>query len=244
MGLLSTGVTAGLGTVAGVSLVAGGCAYAAMWPGSRIFGETLIAPRTPGELALTFDDGPNPAWTPQLLEVLAEHDVKATFFMLGAHAMAEPRLARRIVDEGHLIGSHSWSHLNLALTGPTQIREELTRTRDLLAQIAGAPVKYFRPPFGARRPAVLRIARELGMTTVMWNAMTSDWSEPSSEKIVLHLSKKIDALTQQGSAANVVLHDSGHLDRGAYREPSITAAGMLAARYKATHRFVTVGAWG
>jgi hypothetical protein len=61
---------------------------------------------------------------------------------------------------------------------------------------------------------------------------------------VLHLSKKIDALTQQGSAANVVLHDSGHLDRGAYREPSITAAGMLAARYKATHRFVTVDAWG
>jgi len=242
--LLSTGVTAGLGTAAGMSLVAGGCAYAAMWPGSRIFGEALIAPRRPDELALTFDDGPNPVWTPQLLDVLAEHDVKATFFLLGSHAQAEPRLVRRIVEAGHLIGNHSWSHPNLAVTFPKLVREELTRTIDLLEQIAGAPVKYFRPPFGARRPAVLRIARELGMTPVMWNAMTSDWNEPSADKIVLDLSRKIGALTRQGSGANIVLHDSGHLDSAAYREPSITAAGMLAARYKATHRFVRVDAWG
>lgn len=244
MFFLSTGVTAGLGTAAGLSLVGGGCAYAAMWPSSRIFGEALIAPLNPGELALTFDDGPNPAWTPRLLEVLAEQNVKATFFLLGSHAQAEPGLARRIVESGHLIGNHSWSHLNLAVTSAKMIREELSRTSDQLAQIAGVPVKYFRPPFGARRPAVLRIARELGMVPVMWNAMTSDWSEPSADRIVQQLSKKVDALTRQGRAANIVLHDSGHLDSGAYREPSIVAAGMLAARYKATHRFVTIDAWG
>jgi hypothetical protein len=106
---------AGLGAAAGLGLAAGGCAYAAYWPGSRIFGRALVAPRRPGELALTFDDGPNPAFTPRLLDVLASHDVRATFFMVGSHAQAEPELVRRIVAAGHLIGNHSWSHPNLAI---------------------------------------------------------------------------------------------------------------------------------
>ena len=86
---LATGVSVGLGALAGLGLVAGGYAYAAMWPGSQIFGKAMIAPRNPDglspELALTFDDGPNPAWTPQLLDVLAEFGVQATFFMVGKY---------------------------------------------------------------------------------------------------------------------------------------------------------------
>jgi peptidoglycan/xylan/chitin deacetylase (PgdA/CDA1 family) len=214
-----------------------------MWPGSRIFGDTLIAPRVPGEVALTFDDGPNPAYTPRLLDILAVHDVRATFFLLGSHAQSEPGLVRRIAAAGHLIGNHSWSHPNLALTASNRIGAELSATSDALEQIAGVPVKFFRPPFGARRPAVLRIARELSMVPVLWNAMTSDWSEHSAGRITRRLAEKIDRLTSEGSAANVVLHDGGHLDTGAFREPSITAAGILAARYKATHRFVTLDAW-
>ena len=214
-----------------------------MWPGSRIFGDALIAPRIPGELALTFDDGPNPAFTPKLLDILAVHDVRASFFLLGSHAQSEPGLVRQIAAAGHLIGNHSWSHLNLALTWPNRIGEELATTSDTLEQIAGLPVKFFRPPFGARRPAVLNIARELGMVPVLWNAMTSDWSEPSPDRIVRRLVEKVDRLTSEGCAANIVLHDGGHLDAGAFREPSIRAAGMLAARYKETHRFVTLEAW-
>jgi peptidoglycan/xylan/chitin deacetylase (PgdA/CDA1 family) len=214
-----------------------------MWPGSRIFGRTLIAPPRPGELALTFDDGPNPAWTPQLIDVLARHGVKATFFFVGRYAEAEPILTRYVADAGHLIGNHSWSHPNLALCPADRIRDELARTKDTLEQITGKPVHFFRPPFGARRPAVLRIARELGMTPVMWNAMTGDWKEPSPERIASRLSAKIDGLHQRGYAANVVLHDGGHLQLGIDRGASVAAAGKLLDRYVATRRFITVQAW-
>ncbi len=237
---------ASLGWIVGVGavgLAAGGCAYAAMWPGSRIFGDALIAPRRRGELALTFDDGPNPAWTPRLLEILASHNVHATFFLLGSHAQAEPELVRRIAAAGHLIGNHSWSHPNLALSGRARIRAELTQTCDVLEQVAGMQVRYFRPPFGARRPAALAVARELGMVPVLWNAMTSDWCDPSGERIAARLMARIDRLLKRGWAANIVLHDGGHLDAAAYRAPSLAAAGLMLGHYKRSHRFVTVDTW-
>lgn len=241
---LSVGIYAGLGAVAGLGLAAGGCAYAAYWPGSRIFGRALIAPRRPGELALTFDDGPNPAFTPRLLDVLGSHDVRATFFLVGSHAQAEPELVRRIVAGGHLIGNHTWSHPNLALTKRKRVRDELVWTNEVLEQITGAPVRFFRPPFGARRPEVLRAARRLGLTPVMWNAMTSDWRETSEDAIVKRLTSSIDRLERRGWAANIVLHDSSHLDQCAFRGPSVEAAGRLVQRYKDTHRFVRLDAWG
>src|SRR3954454_17171436 len=87
---------------AAVGLGIGGYTYAARWPGSQLFGRTLVAPRRPRELALTFDDGPNPDWTPRLLEVLAEHNVRATFFMVGRFVKTERELARRVFESGHL----------------------------------------------------------------------------------------------------------------------------------------------
>ena len=241
---LATGIYAGLSAVGAAGLAAGGCAYAAMWPGSRIFGAALIAPRRAGELALTFDDGPNPKWTPRLLDVLGEHGVKATFFMLGGRAQAEPELVRRVAAEGHLIGNHSWSHLNLALSAANKVREELARTSDALQQITGERVRFIRPPFGARRPAVFRIARELGLRVVMWNAMTSDWSETSADRIAGQLAAKSERLGRRGRAANVVLHDGGHLERAAERGASVAAAGMLVERFAGTRRFVRVDVWG
>jgi len=236
-------IAAGVGAALGLGLLAGGYAYASLWPGSRIFGSALIAPPKPDELALTFDDGPNAAYTPRLLESLAAHGVHANFFMMGLHARLEPALVRRVHDEGHLIGIHSWSHPNLSRTGSKKIADELQWSREALEQITGAEVRFFRPPFGARRPAVFRIARQMGLTTVLWNAMTSDWAEPSVEKIVARLRKKIDHLNSKGQAANIVLHDGGHLDAAVFREPSITAADRLVACYKATHRFVLLDEW-
>jgi peptidoglycan-N-acetylglucosamine deacetylase len=240
---LATGIYAGLGAAATLALAAGGCAYAAMVPASQLFGRTMTAPRLPGQLALTFDDGPNNLCTPRLLDALAGHDVRATFFLIGCYAQAEPALVRRIHAAGHLLGNHSWSHPNLALTSARKVEQELTRTRDTLQQITGSPVRYFRPPFGGRRPVVLKLARSLGMTPVLWNAMTTDWSEPSADQISRRLMSTIDANQQHGWAANIVLHDGSHREPRANREPSVTAAAQLLAHYKSTHRFVTLDDW-
>jgi peptidoglycan-N-acetylglucosamine deacetylase len=232
-----------IGTAAALGLAAGAFAYASRWPGAQIFGRTLIAPARPNELALTFDDGPNPAWTPRLLDLLARHRVKATFFLLGQFAEKDPALARSIADSGHLIGNHSWSHPNLSLTPARRVREELQRTSEILEQITAKPVRFFRPPFGARRPIVLSVARALGMTPVMWNAMTSDWQERSPDRITERLVRKIDARHRSGFAANIVMHDGGHLALNTDRGPSIAAVEKLLVHYEPTHRFVRVDQW-
>jgi len=237
---LATGLAAGLGTI---GLLYGGCAYAALWPASQIFGPTLIAPAQPDQIAMTFDDGPNPAWTPKLLNHLARHNVRATFFLVGSYAARNPGLVSEMVSAGHTIGNHSWRHPNLALSSAAKIRLELVRSRSLLEEMTGKPVRLFRPPFGARRPAVLTIARSLGMVPVLWNAMTSDWSTPDAAVIADRLSQKIDRNRHRGWASNVVLHDGNHLDPVANRAPSVAAAKTLIAEYEGRCQFVTVDQW-
>jgi peptidoglycan-N-acetylglucosamine deacetylase len=241
--MLSPIAAATCGVLGAAGLAAGGYAYASMWPGSDLFGKAMRAPRRARELALTFDDGPNPAWTPKLLDILSEHEIHATFFMLGNRAEEQPALVKRTVAAGHLIGNHSWSHPSLARTAASEVREELTRTKETLEQITGKPVKYFRPPFGARRPVVFKIARELGMTVVLWNAMTSDWTATSGDRVAEELMKKIDRLGRRGYAANIVLHDGGHREPEAARGASVRAVDLLAERYDRTHKFVTLEAW-
>jgi peptidoglycan-N-acetylglucosamine deacetylase len=240
---LAAGVYSAIGLAGAAGLSIGGYTYASRWPGSQLFGRTLVAPRRPRELALTYDDGPNPNWTPRLLDVLAEHHVRATFFMVGRFVKAEGDLARRVFEAGHLIGNHSWSHPKLSAASDAQVLEELTRTNDILAQIIGAPIRFFRPPFGARRPYVLKLARQLGLVPVTWNAMTSDWSEPSADKIATNLMNKIDRNQRRGYASNIVLHDGNHRSQGADRGPSIAATDQLLERYDRTHKFVTLDAW-
>src|ERR1700722_17126800 len=143
---IAIGVYTGLGVAAWAGVAAGVYAYASMWPSSRLFGSALTAPARPDEIALTFDDGPNAAWTPKLLEILASYEVRATFFLLGGQAKAEPELVRRMSAAGHVIGNHTWSHPNLARSSSQVIREELKRTQQMIEQITGAAAKFFPPP--------------------------------------------------------------------------------------------------
>jgi peptidoglycan-N-acetylglucosamine deacetylase len=236
-------VTAGLGA----GLVAGGVAYASVWPTSRIFGTALTAPRNPAgetpQIALTFDDGPNPRWTPPLLELLARHKVRATFFLIGQFAAAQRSLARQAHEAGHLIGNHTWTHPNLFRTSSEKTRQEMSETNDELQQIIGAPVRFFRPPFGLRRPATFRIARELGMIPVTWNVIGNDWKAENAQQIterVLRLTARND---QAGNATNLVLHDGSHRTPEADRSRTVASVEELLPQLVAGRRFVTLDEW-
>ena len=243
-GMIGRLVIEGLSPLLGAGLTVGGYAYAAQWPASRIFGRAVIAPRSPEELAITFDDGPNREWSPQILALLARYQVKATFFMVGKRAAEEPELVRAVHAAGHLVGCHSWEHPNLAYVGLERVEQELWRSRRAIEEITGEALRYFRPPFGAHGPLTFRQARRMGLEPVLWNAMTSDWKEPDAERIAERLGRRIDALAAGGRAANVVLHDGNHLDPEANRAPSTRALELLLEKYKGRKKFVRIDAWG
>jgi peptidoglycan/xylan/chitin deacetylase (PgdA/CDA1 family) len=219
--------------------------YASMWPASQVFGRTLVAGDDPRDVALTFDDGPNDKATPLLLEVLARHDVRATFFLMGDYARQRPELVRELVAAGHLLGNHTMSHPRLSTAAAQRVRQELADCSAVLEEIAGVEVKYFRPPFGARRPMVLRAARELGLVPTMWNVTGFDWNPIGVEGILNNLRMGIAKNQARGVASNLLLHDGGHLGMGAARLDTVRAVDRLLSKMGGTvTQFVTVDAWG
>jgi len=223
--------------------VGGTLAWAALSPESQLFGRTLIAPARPDEIALTYDDGPNPAATPQLLEILAKHGVRATFFLIGGFARQCPSLVREVAAAGHLIGNHTMTHPWLAWQTERRIREELHDASSAIQDVIGEPVRYFRAPHGARRPIVLKLVREMGMTPVQWNVICQDWKPLGADGIFARAVRGIEHNQRRGLATNVVLHDGGHLGLGAKRMDTVHATEKLIERY-ASAKFVTVDSWG
>lgn len=218
--------------------------YAALSAGSQLFGRTLIAGDDPDEVALTYDDGPNDACTPTLLDVLARYEAKATFFMIGGFVRQRPDLVREVQAAGHLVGNHTMTHPWLAWQSAARIREELRGCNEALEDALGAPVRYFRPPHGARRPLVLRVAAELGLTTVQWNAIGHDWQPIAAEHIVEDLGRGMAVARKRGKGANLLLHDGFQGGMGADRNATIAATELLLKRFAAEGtRAVTVDAW-
>ena len=229
---------------AALGLAVGGVAYASLWPTSQIFGRTLIAGDDGDEVALTFDDGPNDAATPQLLDVLARHGVRATFFNMGNFARERPEIVRQAAAAGHLVGNHTMSHPRLSTEPVARVRQELRDCNALLEDITGQAVKFFRPPFGARRRMVMRVGRKLGLTPVMWNVTGRDWNPIGVEGILSNLENGIAQNRLEGRGSNLLLHDGGHCAMGAERMDTVRAVDrLLTARRGTTTRFVTVDAW-
>jgi peptidoglycan-N-acetylglucosamine deacetylase len=226
------------------SLAAGGYLYAGMWPESQIFGRTLIAGGDPDEFALTYDDGPNDACTEQILEILARYEVRATFFVIGRFACERVALIRRIRAAGHVVGNHTWTHPVLLFRSPARAREELSATSKTLEDALGEKISYFRPPHGARRPDVLRTARELGMVPVMWNAMGNDWKPTTAETVLRNLDKGIRRNRRRGVGSNLLLHDGGQAGIGQDRSHTVAATSALLDTWHGKARFVTVAQWG
>lgn len=133
------------------------------------------------KIALTFDDGPHPYYTEQLLDGLKERDVKATFFVLGKHAEQYPELVERMNEEGHLIGNHTYSHMQLSQRNREAFKEELIKTNELLEELTGQEVQYVRPPYGTWDK---KFEKELNMFPVLWNIDPLDWSSKNVAGIV------------------------------------------------------------
>jgi peptidoglycan-N-acetylglucosamine deacetylase len=161
------------------------------------------APGSAGVVYLTFDDGPAPAWTPRVLELLARHRARATFFVVGRHAAAHPELVRQAYAAGHGVGNHTWTHRRLTRLGAGALEAEVGATSAAIQRATGAPVRCLRPPYATVDAASAERARALGMRLVMWDLDTGDWRRPGAGVIAGRV------LSRVRSGDVVLLHDGG-----------------------------------
>lgn len=158
------------------------------------------------EIALTFDDGPSPVFTGQILDVLRRYGAVATFFCIGLNAHAFPEMLDRIAAAGHEIGNHTWSHPYLPDLSRSEVNAQLERTNEAIAGVTGQVPALVRPPYGGRSAELLRWLAQAGMTTVLWNADTSDWARPGPDVIEA-------AVAGQAAPGSIVLFHDGGGDR-------------------------------
>ncbi len=157
-------------------------------------------------VALTFDDGPHPEWTPRLLDQLRAAKVKATFCLIGVKVRKYPELVARIVREGHTLCNHSWQHdLTLGKRPVAEMRADLSRTnREIQRIVPGTPIAYYRQPGGEWTPGIIKVARGLGMESLHWDVDPRDWDQKVT---AAKISKQIKAQVRSGSI--VLMHDGG-----------------------------------
>ena len=198
-----------------------------------VAGSIMSARLTEKRMALTFDDGPDPETTPAVLDALARHGMRATFFLVGERAARHPELVARIAAEGHEIGSHGWDHPSLPTLPAAVVRAQITRTR---AALAPHGQRLLRPPYGDQSLATHIAARRLGYRVVIWNVVGRDWLDEDAEAIAGRI------IAEAAPGAIVLLHDTlysfteaRHRDRG----PTIGALALLAERLP-DYGFVTV----
>jgi peptidoglycan/xylan/chitin deacetylase (PgdA/CDA1 family) len=218
--------------------------YAALSPGSQLFGHTIIAGSDPDEVALTYDDGPNDLATDALLDVLARHNARATFFMIGSFVRQRPEIVRRVHAAGHLIGNHTQTHPWLSFQSSRVIRDELRSCNHALEDVIGAPIHYLRPPHGARRPMVFRAAEELGLKIVQWNAMGYDWQPIPPERILANVDRGLQRTRRHRTGTNILLHDGHQQGIGVDHSATVQATAELLQRFAHKGiRTVTVDTW-
>lgn len=176
------------------------------------------------KIALTFDDGPHPYYTEELLDGLKERDVKATFFVLGKHVEQYPELVERMSEEGHLIGNHTYSHMQLNQRNSEAFKEELIRTSRLIEELTGQEVQYVRPPYGTWNK---NFEKELNMFPVLWTIDPLDWSSSNVSGIV----RKVKAKAKENSI--ILMHDE-------YKTTVTAALEIIDELKEEGYEFVTV----
>ena len=221
--------------------VAGLAYYHGQAPTSQLYGHTIVrAPAAGRRIALTYDDGPNPVYTPQLLELFERHDAKGTFFHIGRWIEREPALAREVQAAGHAIGNHTYSHPTLALCPTGKVKDELRRCR---ASAEDAGLTYaeaegrslMRCPWGRRRPGTLRAAADEGYVAVQWSITCWDWR---THEDWTDFARR--GLKAKGGDV-ILLHDGIHTEPAGDRSDSVRATQEILERLGAEgYEFVTI----
>ncbi len=224
-----------LGVLGAAGAAAGFAWYHGQVPTSQLYGPTICrVPEAGKRIALTYDDGPNPRHTEELMGLFERYGARGTFFLMGRWAEREPGLVRALAERGHAIGNHTFSHPTMPLCSSAVIRDELRRCREAVeaagpgfSEIDGEAL--MRPPFGRRRPGTLRTMREEGYVPVLWSVTCFDWRPRETAETIARRALKA------GGGDIILLHD------GNYREPEGDRAASVAATEETLNRLTAQG---
>jgi peptidoglycan/xylan/chitin deacetylase (PgdA/CDA1 family) len=222
-GALLDGLLGGDDLLLGLSAVLGiAYLFGTFSANTRLFGSVARTRADQPQLALTFDDGPDPRFTPAISSLLAGRGHRATFFVLGAHVRAHPQLVAQLVADGHEVASHGDDHRLLAFSSPGALREQLEAAERVVEDVLGQPpAPLFRAPHGVRSPWLVSVARRCGYRVCGWDGCVFDTACPGVEKIVA----RVQRLLRPGAV--VLLHDGDGSRRAAPREETVAALGPI-----------------
>ncbi len=232
---------------AATAVGAGFAAWGAAYPQSQLFGPTIRRTPNARQFALTFDDGPNPAITPRLLELLDRYHVRGTFFLIGKFVRACPGLAREVAARGHSIGNHTETHPNLFWLSRANLRQELTNCQDAIGETLGYTPRWMRPPYGIRSPFLNSLVRQMKFRgVVMWTLIPGDWLPKPAEWLIRRMQPVADHIeyVDNGRPSGgdiLVLHDGDHRRLDGDRQRTLSALEFWLPRWKdAGLEFVTM----
>ncbi len=191
--------------------------------------ETIYRVKTKQKIvALTFDDGPSPEWTPKILDELKEANIKATFFMIGHHVKKYPDIARRVAAEGHTIGNHTYAHSMILYYTPEEVEEEIKYTELIIKEVTGQKTKYFRPPKAWIMNSMKEKVKAMGYEVILWSLNSKDWVTFNHRYIVKLLSLRVR------SGDILLFHDSGNVvsTEGGDRAQTVASIPLLAKRLR------------
>lgn len=225
--------------VACASLVCGGALLAmAVLPGNSFYGETITSGKVADGkklVALTFDDGPYPPFTQNLLTVLEEKQIKATFFVVGNNATKFPKVVRQIAGQGHEVALHAGEHKDFLKLNSSELAGNISSGKKVLEELTGKPVKYMRSPHGFRDWAVMEEVSRAGLKVVNWSVIPRDWTNPGVQEIADRVCKDVFP------GAIVLLHDGDAPSQTASREQTVEATALIIDELrKQGYNFVTV----
>lgn len=209
-------IAAAAATVAAVAHAAP--AAAAIGPLRRVLFPGLAGHGHPRHVALTFDDGPHPEATPEVLRILDNAGVRATFFLLGRMAERYPQVAGAIVAAGHEIGVHGHEHRLLVRRSPAATRADITRAATVIAEVTGVGPRWWRPPYGVATTAAVLAARRQGLTPVLWTHWGRDWTRHATPESITR-----SVLHRPPGGGTILLHDSDHYAAPRCWEPMVAA---------------------